>query len=276
MIKEIGIIGFGTMGAGLAGRLQAKYKISVFEKFEQKVKDAAGITAAASIGQLMERCEVIIIAVKPQDIDDVLEQIKPCLRVHLLVSIAAGIPTQYIEKRIGSRVRVVRVMPNLAVKVGRGMSVLCKGAYAMNVDLAFTQNLFSHTGKTLAIDEKMMDTATAVSGSGPGFLFELLKDMPREQWKEFGNQVFTPRLYQIAQKVGFDAQQAWALAETTVDGSLALIEQTKQSPELLRIKVSSKGGTTEAGLKALASRMENLEAAVEAARQRAQELARKD
>jgi pyrroline-5-carboxylate reductase len=276
MIKEIGIIGFGTMGAGLAGRLQAKYKISVFEKFEQKVKDAAAVTAAASIGQLMERCEVIIIAVKPQDIDDVLEQIKAHLRVHLLVSIAAGIPTQYIEKRIGSRVRVVRVMPNLAVKVGRGMSVLCKGAFAMNVDLAFTQNLFSHTGKTLVIDEKMMDTATAVSGSGPGFLFELLKDMPREQWKEFGNQVFTPRLYQIAQKTGFDAQQAWALAEATVDGSLALIEQTKQSPELLRIKVSSKGGTTEAGLKALSSRMENLEAAVEAARQRAQELVRKD
>jgi pyrroline-5-carboxylate reductase len=273
-MQKIGIIGYGNMGQAIAQRLKDKYTIFVFEKDESKLKDTLELTLTATIEGLVEQSNVVILAIKPQDFDEVLENIKEHVTGKLLVSIAAGITTEYIEKKLGT-VHVIRVMSNLAATVNAGMSCICKGRYASSIDLSFLQVLFNRLGKTLLIDEKLMNAATAVSGSGPGFLFALFTDKPRIEWEEFARNDFIPKLAQAAEKIGFSHEHSVLLAKVTAEGSLTLLRETKLPPELLRLKVTSKGGTTEAGLVVLNNDIINLEGAVKAALARAEELIKK-
>jgi pyrroline-5-carboxylate reductase len=271
--NTIGIIGFGNMGAAIALKLKAAFKVFVFEKDIEKVKNAAGLTVLGSIEDIIDAAETIIIAVKPQDFDSVLEELRGKTVHKLVISIAAGIPTQYIEESVGD-VPVIRVMPNLPAKIGMGMICLSKGSYALETDLSYAQTIFNFLGKTLLVDESMMNAVTAVSGSGPGFFFGLIEDKPESEWAVYGNNIFTPLLIEAAREIGFSQQQAQTLAVATAEGSLALLRQTKLSPQVLRSQVTSKGGTTEAGLEVLA-RTQSLVQAVKAATQRAQELAQR-
>ncbi len=269
---KIGILGFGNMGAAIAERVKDKHQLFIFDKDTGKTDNISIATVAVSVSDLLNNAEVVILAVKPQDFEPVLIEIKKDIERQLVISIAAGITTSGIERLLGEA-QVVRVMPNLPVKVGKGMTCLARGKYVSEINLSLARKIFELTGKTLVVNENMMNAVTAVSGSGPGFLYEFLSRLSSEEWDKFIQEKFIPAFSGAARKVGFSKEQARILADTTAFGSLALLKQSQSPPEVLRRQVTSKGGTTEAGLAVLAGKIENLELAVKAALKRAEELA---
>ncbi|HTZ12000.1 MAG TPA: pyrroline-5-carboxylate reductase [Candidatus Margulisiibacteriota bacterium] len=271
--KKIGLIGYGNMGSAIAEGIKAKYPVFVFDKDKEKTGKPCGVEAVDNIVSLVEKSEVLILAVKPQDFDGVLNEIKGCIKDKLVISIAAGITTGYIERVLGNA-RVVRVMPNLPAKVKEGISCLCKGRFASEEDLIFSQELFEKVGRTLVIDENMMDKATGVSGSGPGLLCDLVEGKTPEEIKDFAKNTFVPSLTTTASSLGFSVEQAEVLASITSAGTIKLIEVLRLSPEEVKKQVTSKKGTTEAGLAELKHNINNLDAAVKAAIQRAKELSK--
>ena len=273
--KTIGIIGFGNMGSAIAGRIKSKFKIFVFDKDKNKTNHLSGIKAAQSSADLADLVEVVVLATKPQDFDFVLDEIKSAVTGKLVISIAAGITTAYIEKYL-KQARVVRVMPNLPAKFGLGISCIAKGKSALDKDLRLAEEIFKRVGKTLLIGEDLMNAATAVSGSGPGFYFDFIeaKQDKSSRNREGVLKEFILKLSAAAQKLGFSSSQAQILANTTAKASEFMVVHSKALPSELKKQVVSKGGTTEAGLEVL-HRGGSLEDAVKAAKRRAEELSRK-
>jgi len=273
--KAVGIIGYGNMGSAIAERIKKKYQVAVFDKDKNKTQKLFGVDVTDTILDLVNKSDVIILAVKPQDFDSVLNEIKGYLNGRLIISIAAGITTGHIEKILVAQ-RVVRVMPNMPVKIGKGMTCLCKGRFATAEDLNFTERLFKYVGQTIILNEDMMDAATAISGSGPGYYFDVIesnqdvyKNNRRRLLKEF-----IASLADAAENNGFSRKEGKLLAVTTGNASDYLLIETKKSPTELKKQIASKGGTTEAGLKVLKGRIANLRKAVKAAVKRAKELSR--
>lgn len=275
MEKNIGIIGFGNMGQAIAERIKAKYKVWVFDKDKNKTHRLKDISIADSCIDLVNKVEVIILAVKPQDFDAVLSEIKSVIKDKLVISIAAGITTRYIENFLGEA-KVIRVMPNIGVKIGKAESSLCKGKKAKGEDLGFAKGLFNCIGKTWVMKEEMINAATAISGSGPAYIYydmEVNKIDPLSV-PEGMKEEYIKRLKEAAKEVGFDSQVAMDLAVSTTGSSLQLAAITGISPAELKKQVTSKGGTTEAALKVLAEGASWAKAA-QAAVKRAQELSKR-
>lgn len=276
-MKRIGIIGFGNMGSCLGERLKSKEgQILAFDKDAQKTKNLRGINLAKNSAQLVDKVDIVILAVKPQDFSVMLEEIKAKAKGKLIISIAAGITTGYIEKVLGE-VRVVRTMPNMPARIGRGMTCICKGKYATNEDLSLCRELFEKLGVTLILDEDMINEATAVSGSGPGYVFDWIDakkiDINSEASIERFREEFTVLFTGAAVGIGFMPKDAEKLAKATVYGSIALLKQSKVSAQELREQISSKGGTTGSALEVLHSGG-GLDEAVKAALKRARELSK--
>lgn len=270
MKNKIGIIGFGNMGSAIAERIKSRYKVFVFDKDKARTAGLNDISVANSIAELCRNADTLILAVKPQDFAVVLEETKDSAPGKLIISIAAGISTKFIEAYLG-KARVIRVMPNLPAKVGAGMICLCKGRYSRQNDLNFAKQLFRKLGRTLILKEGMMDKVTAVSGSGPGFIYDQGRSLEEIKKRE---SYFITSLTKSTTAIGFAYPVARKLAETTTKGSIAYLEKTKLSPAEAKEQVASRGGTTEAGLKVL-HKGGSLTAAVKAALKRARELARK-
>jgi len=270
MKESIGIIGYGNMGSAIGERLKPQFRVWAFDKDKSKTGGLRGIKIAVDILSLINAVSAAILSVKPQDFDEVLKGISSAIDAKLVISIAAGISTAYIENRLG-QVRVIRAMPNLPAKVGRGMSCLCRGSFASGGDLDIAKKLFDNLGETMPVEEPLMNAVTAVSGSGPGYFYYLLQDKPEKDWDNFAKNEFIPALTASAQGIGFSPRQARILADSTTEGSIALLRETGLSPSVLCKQVTSKGGTTEAGLKVLKS-IQCLEASVKAALRRAEEL----
>lgn len=269
---KIGIIGCGNMGRAIAQRIKSAFKIVIFDKDETKTKNISRVVTAPDLIELVNMADVVVLAVKPQDFNEVLGEIKNNIDNKLVISIAAGIPTKFIEKNLG-RVRVIRVMPNLPAKIGRGMSCLCKGKFATTADLKFVEKIFGFLGGILFLDENMMDEATAVSGSGPGFWGAAApENESKAELKKYTYNVFMPKLSVAAEREGFTKKQANILAKSVAEGSLATVESLEITPAQLKKQVASKGGTTEAGLKELKGNIKFLPKAVRAALKRAKEL----
>jgi len=275
MYKRIGILGYGNMGSAIAQGIKDSYNLIVFDQDRAKIKELKGMTLATSIEDLIDKSQVVILAIKPQDFDSLLDKIKDLCANKLIVSIAAGITTDYLEKYLGPT-KVIRVMPNLSLKIGKGVSCLCKADSANDGDLDFTQKIFSSLGKTLVIEERLMDAATAVSGSGPGFFFSLVEGKSDQEIEKFAKDVFLPGLTKAAEAVGFDKAQAQFLAESTTAGSLAMVTLSTLSVQELCLQVTSKGGTTAAGLEKLKAVAANLMQAVKAAKLHAEKLSKKE
>lgn len=261
-MKTIGIIGGGNMGSAIIGGIRRQYKVLVCEKDSvrsQELKKKFKIIMQ-DLNTVIKRSKIVILAVKPQDFDLVLEEIaKTISSSQLVISIAAGITTQYIEKRLGKNIRVIRAMPNLPAQVGKAMTGLCKGAVAADNDLKSAQEIFGRIGKTVVIEENLMDAITAVSGSGPAYVF-----------------YFIECFKQAALKLGLSEETAQELVTQTLRGSLALLEKSKEEAGVLRKKVTSKGGTTQAALTIFEQNKfpEIFAQALAAARDRAKELAK--
>ena len=270
MEKKVGIIGFGNMGSAIAERIKKDYSVSVFEKDAAKISAASGIKACAGIKELLDSADIVILAVKPQDFENVLNEIKPYIKDKLVISIAAGITTAYIEKSLGDA-RVIRVMPNLAAQIGEGVSGLCKGRFASAEDLDLARQLLNYVGLTIPFDkEEMIDAVTAVSGSGPAYFCHYIKNKGSADSKK---DEFIQKLTQAAMSIGFDKIMAKRLSERTTEGTISVLIEKHLSCEELIKRVASKGGTTEAALNVL-DKGGSLEEAVKAALMRAKELSR--
>lgn len=272
--NKIGIIGYGNMGSAIGGRLKAKYEVWVFDKDKDKTERLSGINVADNTKDLINKVDAIILAVKPRDFDALLSEIKMSVNDKLVISIAAGISTFYIEKILGN-IRVIRVMPNLPARIGKGVSCLCKGRFATAKDLKSGIKLFKFLGTTFIFREDMMNAVTAISGSGPGFWGYAVENKPEEEWKEYSKNVFIPKFSKAAEGLGFSGRDAKKLASVTTWASLVTVQVSHISPSELKRQVASKGGTTEAGLEVL-EKGGSLDEAVRAAARRAKILSKKE
>jgi len=261
-MKMIGVIGAGNMGSAIISGVQGKYKVLISEKEPAKaalLKRRFKI-ANVDLAQLIAKADLLILAVKPQDCEDVLAALKAgWTKDKVLISIAAGLTTQYLEKRLGPGARVVRTMPNMPAMIGQGVTAICKGRHARPADVRTAENIFNCVGKTAVVAEKLMDAVTATSGSGPAYVF-----------------LFAECMIQAASKLGLSKTSSQQLVLDTLKGSVALLEKSDEEPAVLRQKVTSKGGTTQAALDVFFNRQieQIFEQALVAAKRRAGELAK--
>jgi len=262
------------MGSAIAESIKSKYQVFAFDKDKEKTRELSGIEVSYSILELIKNVDVIILAIKPQDFEDLLNEIKPNIRGKLIISIAAGIKTVYIEKVL-NQIRVVRVMPNIAAKIGDAESAIAKGYSAGDADLYFTQKVFNCLGKTWIMNEDMIDAATAISGSGPAYIFYDMEkrginplNTPQEIIDDYAS-----RLMDAALKVGFSSAEAQGLSWSTTNSTIHLAKVSGIPVGELRRRVTSPGGTTEAALNVLDNNGSWVDAAL-AAQKRAKELSR--
>jgi len=258
----IGIIGGGNMGEALINGLYRTNRIFVVEGNGQragylKKKYRVSVT---DINMTVKEAGVLILAVKPQDMAEVLEQIKACTWGKPVISIAAGLTTKFFESYFPNRkLSVVRCMPNMPALIGEGITGICAGRFATSADLKLAQSILGAIGQTVIVKEPMMDAVTAVSGSGPAYVF-----------------LFVELWMQAAQKLGFKEEEARLLVYKTLTGSAHLLEKSQFNATELRTKVTSKGGTTQAAMDVFFKRKFDLlmKDALLAAKKRASELAK--
>ncbi len=237
---KLGIAGFGNMGCALAKALvkSRSFEVQVYDKSRAKTKGLKKPFLAQSLKQLIKTSRILILAIKPQDVGEFLRDLRQELiqKDLLLISIAAGIPLNLLEKQLKG-VKIIRVMPNLAAKVKASMSFMAKGKYAKRGDLKTAQKIFSAIGEVMIIKESYLDKVTSISGSGPGYVF-----------------YFMFCLYRAAVGLGFDRRQAKKMVISTFQGAVKLAQSSNQDFKFLFSQVVSKGGTTEAALKIFQSR----------------------
>jgi len=263
---HIAFVGAGNMAEALIkGLLDARITTAekliaadVNEARLQWLVEEYGITAARSNEDAVARAELVVLAVKPQQLLEVAQGVAARVRSsHTVVSIAAGIRLARIEAALPPRTAVIRAMPNTPALVQRGVTVLARGTSARDADVHVARDLFLAAGKVLELPEDAMDAVTAVSGSGPAYVFYLMEAM-----------------IEAAVAHGLRRSDARMLVEETVRGAGELAARLHEDPQALRRRVTSPGGTTEAAIKVLDARKvkEAFTAAIAAAAARSREL----
>ncbi len=262
---RIGIIGAGTMGRALIEGLLAsgvpRRALAVSDPdaaARRHLQERCRLSlATADNTQLARRADVLVLAVKPKQVPEVVAGIAPHVtRRHLVLSIAAGIRVRWLQRHLRDT-PVGRVMPNLAATVGCGFSAMTFGRLVSPRHQTTARALFEAVGEVVELPERLFDAITAVSGSGPAYLFFFV-----DAWR------------QAARRLGMPADIAERAIRQTLRGSLRLMEASGASPEELIRRVASRRGTTEAALKVLARRQvaAHVVEAVRAAARRSREL----
>ncbi len=268
-METVGIIGYGNMGSAIAQRIKDKYVVNVFDQDKNKTQSLENLKVCSSSIELVKQSEIIILAIKPQDFQAMLKEIKPVVQNRLIISIAAGITSKYLKSILDSEARIIRVMPNMPAQIGQGITVLFKDKIIAETDLDIAWRLLNCIGSVISVqDEQLMNAATAVSGSGPAFFCYYIKEKANAGKKR---NEFIKKLAQAATHLGFDKTEANVLAEKTVDGIIAMLVEKNLSCQDVIKMVTSKGGTTQAGLEVLRSGG-SVDEAVRAALKRAEEL----
>jgi pyrroline-5-carboxylate reductase len=265
MGEKVAILGAGKMGEALlsglirAGRQPADLVFT--ERHDERTKllqDRYGVTSATTAGAA-EQADTLLIAVKPQEMGALLDELAPVASPrNLVITIAAGIPTGFLEARLADGTPVVRVMSNTPVFVDQAMSAISPGAHASEDHLARTEALLRPVGKVIRVPESQLDAVTALSGSGPAYFFFLVEAMI-----DAGILLGLPR-----------AVAAELIVQTAV-GSAQMLRDSGEHPVQLREAVTSPGGTTIAAIRELEKHGVRAAflAALEAARDRSRELA---
>jgi pyrroline-5-carboxylate reductase len=265
---RLGIIGSGQMAEAIVRglietRLYAAESILSTDISEERReafrKIGVGVTAEAS--EVVENCGTLLIAVKPQNLSDLLPRIGRSMDSdHLLISICAGTATTTFESAAVSPLRVVRAMPNLPVKLRQGATALTAGRYAGPEDVDLAKRIFQAVGEVVIVEERLMDAVTALSGSGPAYVYFLAEAMIEAGIRE-----------------GLSGETARDLAVQTIIGAGAMLRNDPASPQEHRRRVTSKGGTTEAAFNKIEETgvREALIAAIAAAAERGRELGRR-
>ncbi len=237
MQPRLVIVGFGNVGHALvrgaiASGIAAPSEIGALDT------DAARLTEANAMGlrkvdaSAIASAELVVLAVKPQNFAAAAAQIGAIpAQGPLVVSVMAGVRSHSIRDALGGSARVVRAMPNTPAAVRRGITAIASDAAVSEADIVRAEQLFSSVGQTARVPEKLFDAVTAVSASGPAFLYRFL-----EAWTF------------AAEEIGLPPETARVLARETLVGAATLLAETREAPEVLRAKVTSKGGTTAAGM----------------------------
>ena len=259
------IIGAGVMGEMLlSGLVRAGRRVDqllVGEKRPDRARELEERYGVAAVSNLeaAAKADTVALVVKPQDMAAVLEEIAPVLRPgQLIVSLAAGITTAFIESRVPEGLAVVRVMPNTPALVDEGMAAISPGSHCGDAHLAEAEALLASTGRVVRVPEKQQDAVTAISGSGPAYIFFVVESM-----------------IEAGVHLGLPRATATELVIQTLYGSATMLRETGTHPSILREQVTSPGGTTASALRELESHKVRAAflAALEAARNRSRELA---
>jgi pyrroline-5-carboxylate reductase len=263
--KTIGFLGAGNMAEALIrgllrGHADAGRILASGPRAERMSELAGryGIETTVDNLALVDRSEILVLAVKPQIMRRVLDQIADRVRADaLVISVAAGIPVAAIETRLRPGTRVVRSMPNTPALVDAGATAIAAGGHATADDLAAAQRIFDAVGVTVTLDEYQLDAVTGLSGSGPAYIFLILE-----------------ALSDAGVKVGLSRRTSTLLAAQTMLGSAKLLLETNEHPGRLKDMVTSPGGTAITGLHTLehGGVRTTLMDAVEAATKRSHEL----
>ncbi|MFR9731445.1 pyrroline-5-carboxylate reductase [Saccharopolyspora sp. MS10] len=266
-MSSIAVLGAGKIGESLlSGLLHAGREPSDLLFTERHPERAAELTDRlgiehVEIGEAVRRADVLVIAVKPQDIEPVLTEAAPALAPGtLVVSLCAGLPTKLFERRLPEGTPVVRVMPNTPMVVGEAMSAISPGSHAAEGHLELVEELLRSVGQVVRVPETQQDAVTALSGSGPAYFFYLVEAMI-----DAGILLGIPR-----------ATAADLIVQSAVGAATMLRDGSEGHPVILREAVTSPGGTTIAGIRELEKHgvRAALIDAIEAARDRSAELGR--
>jgi pyrroline-5-carboxylate reductase len=261
----VAVLGGGVMGeALLSGLLRSgrrREDLLVSERLPERAKwltERYGVEAVGSI-DAAKRAETLVLVVKPQDMGALLDELGEHVRPGtLVVSLAAGITTAYVEARVPAGTAVVRVMPNTPALVDEGMAAISPGAHSHEGHLAQVEAMLTAVGRVVRVPEKQQDAVTAISGSGPAYLFYVVEAM-----------------IEAGVLLGLSRATATELSVQTLVGAGKMLRETGEHPSVLRENVTSPGGTTVAALRELDDHRVRAAflTAIEAARDRSRALA---
>jgi pyrroline-5-carboxylate reductase len=264
--KKVGVIGAGAMGSAItrgflkAGILQPKDVTASDPKKDalQRLQEDISVKVTSDNSTLVQRSEVVIIAVKPNQVEEILKEIAPFITLkHLVVSVAAGIRISTLEKHLPAGVSVIRVMPNVPALIGEGLSALALGAHAGKDEQEAAEVLFSALGRVITLKESELDAVTGISGCGPAYMAIIIE-----------------ALADGGVKMGLSRQVALELAVQTMIGTARMVQVTGEHPAAVKDRVCSPGGSTISGVHVLEKACIRglLIDAVEAATKRSEEL----
>jgi pyrroline-5-carboxylate reductase len=240
MARRLAVVGAGKMGSTLLRALLESEALSRdevvatvrHERSAAELAERLGVPAGTDNRDAVAGAEVVLVGVKPQGLGEVLAELAPVLLPdQLVVSIVASATTGYIEGRLQGPVPVVRAMPNTPALVGAGMTALCGGRHARREHLARAERLFRAVGRTLVLDEKHLDAVTALSASGPAYIYVVLES-----------------LAEGGVKVGLPRNTATELAAQMCLGTAKMVLETGEHPALLKDAVTTPAGCTIDGL----------------------------
>ncbi len=238
--KKLAVLGTGKLGgillrAYLRQGLFSPKRVSATVKHGEKaaaLKKELGVSVTTENRTAVQGADIVLLGVKPQVVSEVLKEIAPELTEKtLVISVAASVPTNYIEQHLGKKVPVVRVMPNTPATVGCGMTGICRGAHAGAEHLEMARAMFDAVGRTVVVDEKNMDAVTGLSASGPAFVYIILES-----------------LAEAGVKVGLPRDIATLLAAQTMKGAASVVLETGDHPALLKDAVTTPAGCTIDGI----------------------------
>jgi pyrroline-5-carboxylate reductase len=241
--KQVGILGTGNMGEALIhgllyGHLCRPEQIFCSDVRAERLKairEKYGVKSTSHNVEVVKQSDIVILAVKPQIMKPVVEEIAKYLDLSkLIISIAAGVPLDAIEACARKDLKLIRVMSNICVSVREGVSAIAGGKHALKEDLMMAKTIFDSVGKSLFIEEDLLDAVTGLSGSGPAYIFLIID-----------------ALADAGVKVGLSRDDALILAPQTVLGAAKMLIETGEHPGKLKDMVTSPGGTAIAGLHTL-------------------------
>jgi len=241
-LSRIAVIGCGNMGgAFISGLIKRGYNpeyihgIDTDKGILTKLEKSTHIKTSTAINEDIEKCDVIVVAVKPVHIGPLLGKLSPHIDSHhLIISVAAGVPLAFLEKCLNKKAAIVRTMPNIAAKVGEAVIALCYNRAVSPEQRDTALDIMSGMGETIELDESLFDAVTGLSGSGPAFVFLMI-----EALADGGVLMGIPR------------EKALRLAIKTVEGAALYLKETAAHPAVAREMVASPGGTTIEGLHVL-------------------------
>jgi len=238
--KRLAVLGTGKLGgillrAYLKQELFSPKRVTATVKHGEKAVSLTkelGISVTTENHKAVAGADIVLLAVKPQVVGEVLKEIAPELSAKtVVISVAASVPTSYIEQQLGRKTPVVRVMPNTPSAVGCGMTGICRGAHAGAEHLEVARAMFNAVGRTVVVDEKNMDAVTGLSASGPAFAYIILES-----------------LAEAGVKVGLPRDVATLLAAQTMKGAASVVLETGDHPALLKDAVTTPAGCTIDGI----------------------------
>ena len=238
--KKLAVLGAGKLGGILLraylkqGLFKAK-NVTATVKHGDKAAALAkelGVSVSSDNRAAVKGADIVLLGLKPQTVADVLKEIKPGIgKDTLVISVAASVPTSYLEQHLGDKAPVVRAMPNTPSAVGCGMTGICRGAHARPEHLEMVRAMFDAVGRTVVVDEKNMDAVTALSASGPAYAYIILES-----------------LAEAGVKVGLPRETSTLLAAQMMKGAASVVLETGDHPALLKDSVTTPAGCTIDGI----------------------------